>query len=293
MSDGPDSSGLADVPRRCGAQAACPDGVAATGAGWPLGAGHLLLAATLSGIGLAGLAGGRFNSIWQGVPVGLPGRATLAWLCAGVSLACGLGLLVPRAAAAAARFLLIWLTLWLLLIKGPPLIASPAKEVLYESAGETAVLVACVWVLYARLARAWDARHVRFAVGAGGVRLARALYALAMIAFGLSHVIYVRLTAPLVPAWLPGHVLWAYLTGAAYIAAAVAILTGVLSRLAAALCALQMALFTLLVWVPPLAAGHAAAGQWNELGVSSALTAAACVLADSFRGAPWLAAGQR
>lgn len=242
------------------------------------GAGHALFAVTLIGIGITGLVMGDFASIWQSVPQGVPAQKALAYLCACVSLVCGAGLLFKRSYGEAARALFVYLLLWLLLIKGYYIVGSPLVEVNYQSAGETAVLVAGAWVLSA---------------GENGERHARTLYALALIAFGLSHFAYLELTAPLVPAWLPAHVFWAYFTGAAYLVAAVAMLSGVFARLAAALSALQMGLFTLLVWAPLAVTGHLSAGQWSEFGVSWALTTAAWVVADSLRGTPWLAVGKR
>jgi uncharacterized membrane protein len=189
--------------------------------------------------------------------------------------------------------LLVYLLLWLVFIKGQYIVLAPLVEGPYQSAGETAVFVAAAWVLYAWFAEDWDRQHVEFAVGDKGLRIARVVYGLALIAFGFSHYAYLELTAPLVPAWLPGHVFWAYFTGATYLAAGVAMIIGVFGRLAAVLSAWQIGLMTVLVWAPILAAGHVSEQHWIETVVSCALTAGAWAVADSYRGMPWLAVNKR
>jgi len=255
--------------------------------------GHALFALTLIALGIVGFARSDFSAIWQPVPKGVPAREILVFLCAFICLACGIGLLTQRAAALAARVLLAYLLLWLLVFKLPVIVRAPTVEVSYESCGETAVIVAGAWVLYAWFAADWDRQRLAFAIGDPGVRIARVLYGLSLIAFGLSHLAYVKETATLVPGWLPGHVAWAYLTGCTYLAAGLAVLTGVWARLAAALSALQMGLFTLLVWVPIVTAGSTDASQWSETVLSWTLTAAAWVVADSYRGMPRLALARR
>jgi uncharacterized membrane protein len=253
--------------------------------------GHAVFAITMIAVGFMGISNGDFAPIWQPVPKGVPARELLAYACAVVSLLSGVGLLWQRTSAAAARVLLGFLVLWLLLFRAPVVFRAPTAAVSWESCGEAAVVVAGVWVLYAWFAGDPGQRD-RWVTVEQGVRIARAIYGLALIPLGLAHLVYVKETSALVPGWVPMQVAWVYLTGCTYVAAGLAVLVGFLPRLAAALSALQMGLFTLLVWVPLVAAG-ANAFQWSETVVSWTLTAAAWVVADSYRDMKWLAASKR
>ncbi len=245
-------------------------------------ASHLFFAATMIAIGIIGLIGGTFAPIWLPVLDTVPERHVLAYLCAFVSLAAGAGLLAKRTAAPAALVLLVYLLVWTALFKFPFIIRAPLVEGSYQSTGENLVLIAGAWIFYAEAARKRG-----FLAGEVGRRIALLLYGLALVAFGLSHFFYLSLTAPLVPAWLPGPVFWAYFTGCVYLAAGIAIVSGAAARLGAAVAAVQIALITLLVWGPFVMAGHLSPMHWQETVVSWALTAAAWVVATSFEGRPW------
>ena len=249
--------------------------------------GHALFAATMIALGVLGLIQHDFTVIWEPVAKGVPGRELLLYVCAFVLVICGAGLFLRRTAALSARVLLAYLLFWLLVFRLPGLFRSLGVDI-YWAACRTAVMVAAAWVLYAWFAEDWDKRHVGFATGDTGLHIARALYGVALIPFGISHFQYLKFTASLVPKWLPGHMAWAALTGGAFIVAGVAILIGVYARLAAALSALQMGLFLLLVWIPVVARGSLTPFQWSETVVSWALAVAGWVVAESYRGSAWL-----
>jgi len=240
--------------------------------------GHGVFAVTMITLGIAGLVKGDFAPLWQPIPKSLP---ALAQLCAFISLASGIGLLWQRAASAASRALLAYLLLWLLLLRVPGILLSPTVDY-WWAACEIAVMAAGAWVLYVWFAPDWDRRRLGSVTGEMGLRIARALYGLALIPFGLAHFLYLKHTAELVPAWLPWHQFWAYFTGCALIAGGVSVLIGVYARLAAALSAFEIGMFLLLVWVPIVAAGSKDAFQWSETAVSCALLAGAWVVADSW-----------
>jgi uncharacterized membrane protein len=250
--------------------------------------GHAVFAATMVAVGILGLIKGDLTAVWQPVPKGLSASEVPAYSCAFISVACGMGLLWHRTGALAARVLLAYLLLWLLVFRVPRLLHGLTVDP-YWSLCQTGVILGATWVLYAWLAADWDRQHLNFATGERGVFLARAIYGMAIIPFGLAHFQYVENTASLVPGWLPAHAAFAYFTGAAFIAAGMAVLIGVCARLAAALSALQMGLFLLLVWVPAAATRSLDGFQWGEVLVTWVLTAAAWVVADSYRGIPWLA----
>jgi uncharacterized membrane protein len=136
-------------------------------------------------------------------------------------------------------------------------------------------------MLFARVADVPEGSPLAMLTSDRSIRLAEKIFAVALIPIGLSHVVYVKETAEFVPAWLPYRVGWAYFTGAAHIAAGVAVLVGVLARLAAMAEAAMIGVFTLLVWAPAIAAAPRTRLPWTGFFISWVLGAAAWLVAQN------------
>jgi uncharacterized membrane protein len=239
-----------------------------------------LFAVAMIGLGILALVYGDFALVWQPVPSWIPGRTVLAYASGLVMLFGGVGLLFRATSAWSARILFPYLIVWLLL-KVPALVVAPQMEAVWLGFGELAVLLAGWWILFARLAGLREGSPLTFATGANGVRIARMLFAVSLIPIGLSHLVYVKETAGLVPAWLPYRVGWAYLTGAGQIACGLGVLFSMLPRVAAIAEAGMLSLFTLLVWGPAILAAPRARLPWTAFFISWAIASAAWVVAQN------------
>jgi len=127
----------------------------------------------------------------------------------------------------------------------------------------------------------------------GAVRTAQVLFGLTCVFYGCSHFVYPEYTATLVPVWLPGRLALAYFTGLGHVAAGLAIIFGIIPRLAAVLEAIMMSLFAMLVWIPSFFAqptpqwATPPEHQWSELTVNLVLAASAWIIAISLGSRSW------
>jgi uncharacterized membrane protein len=244
-----------------------------------------LFAIGMTGLGILALVYGDFAMVWQPVPAWVPGRTVLAYSSGLIMMLGGIGLLFRFTAAWAARILFPYLIIWLLL-KVPAIFAAPQMEAAWLGAGELAVLLTGGWVLFAKLAGLREESLLAFTTSEKSIYFARMLFAISLIPIGLSHIVYVKETAELVPPWLTHRVWWAYLTGGGQIACGLGLLFSIVPRVAATVEACMISLFTLLVWGPAIIASPKTRLPWTAFFISCAIASAAWVVAQNIAPRP-------
>ncbi len=118
-------------------------------------------------------------------------------------------------------------------------------------------------------------------LGAKSARIGYVGFGICVISFAIYQAVHLQFTAELVPKWIPpGQMFWSVATTVAFGLAAIALLTGRSSLLAAQLTAVMIFGFGVLIWVPATISAPHAVGNWSELGLNFGICGAAWIVAD-------------
>jgi len=227
-------------------------------------------------LGLVDLAFGNFDS-GQPVPKDFPFRTVLAYAAAAFMVVAVAAIEWRRTVAWGAAALAIYYTfIVVILMNGRVALAHYAEFGAYSGIAYQLAVAAGALIIYA------SAAQIDAALAARLKRVGLLAFGVCALLFGGAHFVYMNMTAPLVPKWLPpSQEFWGYATGVAHIAAGVAILTGVQARLAAILSTAMYASFTPLVHIPMLLADPSKQFIWSENALNLVLVGVAWVVADS------------
>jgi uncharacterized membrane protein len=231
-------------------------------------------------LGMTCLAFGAFDP-GQPVPEHFPARTALAYASGAVMAVAAAAVEWRRTAAWGAAALAVYYALFVvILMNGRLLLTDYAVFVTYEDIAMQLSIAAGGLIVYATTAHA--AAQIDGVLAARLTHLGRLVFGVCPLIFGAAHFVYMDNTASLVPKWLPpSQVFWGYATGVGFVAAGVAILTGVQARLAAVLVTAMLASFGLLANGRMLLANHSSHWNWSESAVNLAVTGVAWVVADS------------
>jgi uncharacterized membrane protein len=238
--------------------------------------GFRVYGAGVAALGLTCLAFGDFDP-GQAVPTTFPARTALAY-CAGAFMVFAASAIQWRrmTAWAAAALAIYYSVFVLLLMYGRMLLTGYGVYGTYEDIAMQLAIASSALIVYASSA------PIGRDLGALLTRIARMAFGVCSLIWGGAHFVYMNMTAPLVPKWLPpGQVFWGYVTGVCFIAAGLAILIGIQARVASILLTVMVASFGVLANGRILLADPSSHFDWTESALNLALIGCAWVVADS------------
>jgi uncharacterized membrane protein YphA (DoxX/SURF4 family) len=231
-------------------------------------------------LGLTGLVWGDFAVVWQPLWFKHLGESAWGYAVAMIPLLAGIAMQWQRFALRAALVLLVPYSAAILFFDLPRGFKDAGVYVAWYGLFENLALAAgavIVCTFYAQLKQA-AAERLR--------KIARVIFGICLIYYGLAHHFYLANTTSMVPAWLPPNpTFWAYATAAGHVAAGIAIILGIYARLAAMLLAAMFIVFAILVHAPRIIMLSHTHMSWGENAVNIALIGAAWVVAASIPAA--------
>jgi uncharacterized membrane protein YphA (DoxX/SURF4 family) len=232
--------------------------------------GRVLVGCGIIALGALCIAFADFILEWTPLPDHLPARTAFAYVHGAVLVLAGLGLLFDKTVRPAALILgavwLWWTLRWIPRVAHNWRVLGGQFEVLAMASG---------LFLLAAISGAQTAANRALAL------VSRYAFAVCMPVFGVVHFLYPAAVASWVPRWLPSHLFWAYFTAVAFWAAGLAILSGLLARLAARLFAVMISSWLFIIHIPRVVATPHDRHEWTTLFVAIALSGAAWILAGS------------
>jgi len=188
------------------------------------------------------------------LPAWIPGHSFLAYGFGFYLVVSGIALLRRKTARRTALLLGAIILVAVVLLYLPMVVEDSNNAGLWTNAGKALAMSGGVFLIAGSLPDDIRGSHSVFA---HAIKLLERFIPLgryflgAFLGFcGVLHFVYVQFVAGLVPAWISGHVFWAYFSGVALIAGGLGIIVHRTARLAAALSALMVFLWVVMLHIP-------------------------------------------
>jgi uncharacterized membrane protein YphA (DoxX/SURF4 family) len=197
------------------------------------------------------------------LPASLSAHAFIGIVSGVVLIVTGLALVIGRWTSQAAITLATFLSVWVVALHLPRLVAAPTNPGVWVPAAEAIAIAAAAWVLVSalRTGEVWP----RVAL------VARMIFGATLVAFGFSHHLYHQYVESVIPGWIPAHKFFTYATGTAHAAAGLSLISGIKARLAATLLALMFGSWVVVLHIPRVIAAQGNKDEWTSLFVAVAM----------------------
>jgi len=207
----------------------------------------------LMGLGIQHFIYGEFRPViipawplWMQTPI-------LAYLIGAAIIAAGTFILLGRSTKTISLLLGSFLLFCLVVIQCPYLLFiqpnSPAHLGLWTDPLKEMALAGGAFIM-AGISSEPSRKHTFFTILEKLVPIGKFFFSITLLLFGIDHFFYTEFVATLVPAWVPDHTFWTYLSGVALIGIGTAIILKIRRRRIALLTSIMLFLWLVLLHIP-------------------------------------------
>jgi len=247
--------------------------------------GRLCFAISIAFFGAQYLLYGRFEGGIPPVPPWTPGASFATYLLGAVLILCAVSIAIPwhaRHAAISLGGLLLLSFLFLHCLHLTAILHNGTDRTrAFEGLTLSSIAFALAGILPDPAVPSASITRAN-----GPFQLGRYLFAISMIVFGAQHFMYAAFIATLIPAWIPLHLFWVYLTGAGFIVTGLSVATSILAPLATSCLGAMFLLWFLLLHLPRVAANPHHGDEWTSAFVALALSGGSFLLTAAFATRP-------
>jgi uncharacterized membrane protein len=195
------------------------------------------------------------------VPGWIPGHLFWALLVGVCLVAAALSIAARKQAWLSSALLGVMILLFVLLIHIPNIASAPHERILWVVGVRDLIFAAGAFSLAAAEKEAWRPQDRHWVV-----TVARLVIGVVIVFLGVQQILHPELVpgVPLLkptPVWIPGHLLWGYVTGVVYIICGVSLVINKQARLAATWLGLVILLLVILIYVPIVVANPSDVGN--------------------------------
>jgi uncharacterized membrane protein YphA (DoxX/SURF4 family) len=249
--------------------------------------GQLLFGIAIVVFGVEGLICAHLGLTVSGVPW-FPASPFLGYLTGIALLAAGLSIVANFRTRLTAILLGILFLLYVLLLEASQVVAEPTsvgvRTIFFEALaiGASALTLARILPAEGPGSRPWDGVLEKL------IRSGPYLFGISSVVFGIDHFLVLAFIASLMPAWMHAGMFWAYLTGAAFIAAGISIVIKRMDQWAAFMLGVMFLLWFLLLHSPRVVTAFRshdpnAPDEWSSAFIALAMCGGSWIVAQHAR----------
>ncbi len=223
------------------------------------------------GLGIEHFVTRNFPTALLPVPDSMPDRLFFVYFTGIVFIASAVCIAINKLIKSAAVTLGLLLLLLIIYPHLPNLVSSPYDPNEWTAFLEVTSLCAGAFIIAGSFGNEFSFNHNKSKIFYTILKIARYVFAIAFLCFGIQHFMYTAFILTLIPAWIPFPNFWEILIKITFIATSLSLIFNIQTRLTSALAGIMFLMWVIFLHIPLVASNSHTETQWTSLFIAIAM----------------------